>query len=47
MDVATWNVLHDGRVIAAEGSVPGDLMLSVEIAYLCGHLQLDALPQSV
>jgi hypothetical protein len=38
MDVATWNVLHDGRVIAAEGSVPGNLRLSVELAYLCHHL---------
>ena len=42
MDVATWNVLHDGRVIAAEGSVPGDLRLSVEIAYLCHHLPTKA-----
>ena len=38
MDVATWNVLHDGRVVAAEGAVPGELRLSVEIAYLCRHL---------
>ena len=42
MDVATWNVLHDGRVIAAEGIVPGELILSVEIAYLCGHLPTQA-----
>ncbi|MFO0812627.1 MAG: hypothetical protein U0796_05380 [Gemmatales bacterium] len=38
MDVAIWNVLHDGEVSAAEGSVPGDLRLSVGISYLCGHL---------
>src|ERR1700677_5009596 len=42
MDVATWNVLHDGRVIAADRSVPGDLRLSVEIAYLCHHLPTKA-----
>jgi hypothetical protein len=42
MDVATWNVLHDGRVIAAEGSVPGDLRLSIEIEYLCRHLPTQA-----
>lgn len=38
MDVATWNVLHDGRLIAAAGSVPGDVKLSIEIEYLCRHL---------
>src|SRR5262245_33440789 len=38
MNVATWNALHDGRLIAAEGTVPGDLRLSVAITYLCGHL---------
>jgi hypothetical protein len=38
MDVATWNVLHDGRLIAVEGTVPGELRLLVEIEYLCRHL---------
>ena len=38
MDVAVWNVLHDGVMVAAEGSLPGDLRLSIDIAYLCGHL---------
>jgi len=38
MDVATWNVLHDGRLTAAKGSVPGVLTLTVEIAYLRRHL---------
>ena len=42
MDVATWNVLHDGRIVLADGIVPGDIWLSVEIAYLCGHLQTSA-----
>ena len=42
IDAAIWNVLHDGEVIAAEGSVPGDLRLSVGIAYLCGHLPTGA-----
>jgi hypothetical protein len=38
MNVATWNVLHDGRLTTAKGSVPGDLTLTVEIAYLRRHL---------
>jgi hypothetical protein len=42
VEVAIWNVLHDGEVIAADGSVPGDLRLSVGIAYLCGHLPTEA-----
>ncbi len=42
MDVATWNVLHDGRVIAADGAVPGDLWLFVEISYLCHYLPTQA-----
>ena len=42
MDEATWNVLHDGRVVRADGVVPGELRLSVEIAYLCGHLPTEA-----
>jgi hypothetical protein len=42
MDVATWNVLHDGRVIAATGTIPGDVRLSIEIAYLCRHLPTEA-----
>jgi hypothetical protein len=35
MDIATWNVLHDARLIAAEGAVPGDLRLEIDINYLC------------
>lgn len=42
LEVAIWNVLHDGEVIAADGLVPGDLRLSVGIAYLCGHLPTEA-----
>jgi len=42
VNVAVWNVLHDGEVVAAEGTIPGDLRLSVGIAYLCGHLPTQA-----
>ena len=38
MDVAVWNVLHDGCITAVEGTVPGELRLTVEIQYLCPHL---------
>lgn len=38
MDVTIWNVLHDGKIAAADGVVPGDLRLSIEIAYLCEYL---------
>ena len=38
MDVATWNVLHDGRIAATKGDVPGNLILTIEIAYLRRHL---------
>jgi hypothetical protein len=42
MDEAIWNVLHDAEVVAADGAVPGDLRLSLDIAYLCGHLPTQA-----
>lgn len=42
INVDVWNVLHDGELIAADGSVPGELKLSVGIAYLCVHLPTDA-----
>lgn len=35
---AVWNTLHDGVIIAADGSVPGDVRLSIEIGYLCKML---------
>ena len=38
MDSDVWNVLHDGELVAASGTVPGDLRLWVGIAYLCDHL---------
>ncbi len=38
MHVAIWNVLHDGRLIAAADTVPGNLQLLIEIKYLCGLL---------
>ena len=42
MNVDIWNVLHDGELVAADGSVPGDLRLSVSIPYLCFHLPTEA-----
>ena len=42
MDTGFWDVLHDGKVVAASGAVPGDLRLSIRIAYLCGHLPTGA-----
>ena len=38
MNPATWNVLHDGSLTAVKGSIPGDVILSIEIAYLCRYL---------
>jgi len=29
-----WNVLHDGEIIQIQGKVPGDLRLTISIAYL-------------
>jgi hypothetical protein len=34
MDVAIWNVLHDGIITEVMGSIPGDLRVKVEIPYL-------------
>jgi hypothetical protein len=31
---AIWNILHDGVIVAVEGTVPGDLRIDIEIAYL-------------
>jgi hypothetical protein len=42
MDVAIWNILHDGRIIAITGELPGDLTLSVEITYLGRRLHTRA-----
>lgn len=42
MDPDTWNVLHDGRIIAAQGQIPGSLQLSIEIDYLCNYLPTQA-----
>lgn len=42
MDVATWNVLHDGRIIDIKGELPGDLTVSIEVAYLCRRLRTTA-----
>lgn len=31
---AAWDYLHDGSLDRAEGTVPGDLALSISIPYL-------------
>ena len=36
MSVELWDILHDGVMEAVEGSVPGDLTLTVRIEYLRG-----------
>ena len=38
MNYDVWNILHDGRIKAAAGHVPGDVTFKIEIAYLCGKL---------
>jgi hypothetical protein len=34
MDVAIWNLFHDGSIESCSGDVPGDLTLAVSIDYL-------------
>jgi hypothetical protein len=31
---AIWNILHDGVIVAVEGTVPGNLRIDIEIDYL-------------
>lgn len=31
---AIWNILHDGVIVAVEGTVPGSLWIDIEIDYL-------------
>ena len=31
---AIWNILHDGVIVAVDGTLPGDLRIDVEIDYL-------------
>lgn len=38
MDPAFWNIIHDGGIEAINGHVPGDVVLTIGIGYLCGHL---------
>lgn len=38
MNHSVWDTLHDGGIEAASGCVPGDVRLSVGIAYLCDEL---------
>jgi hypothetical protein len=42
MEYAFWNTLHDGSVNAVEGTIPGDITLSVGIEYLCAMLPTTA-----
>jgi hypothetical protein len=42
MNEDLWSLLHDGRLIAFNGSSPGDVTLSVEIPYLCRYLPTTA-----
>jgi hypothetical protein len=34
MDIAIWNLFHDGSIDAVRGDLPGDLELDVSIEYL-------------
>lgn len=38
MNVATWNVLHDGVIGSISGKVPGTIRLAIEISYLYSYL---------
>jgi hypothetical protein len=29
-----WNLLHDGEIVALNGFIPGDVKITVNIAYL-------------
>jgi hypothetical protein len=31
---AIWNILHDGVIVAIDGTLPGDLRIDIEIDYL-------------
>jgi hypothetical protein len=31
---AIWNILHDGVIVAVDGTLPGDLRIDVEVGYL-------------
>jgi hypothetical protein len=35
---AIWNTLHDGEIVSATGCVPGDVVMEVEVGYLCKML---------
>lgn len=39
VDIAIWNLFHDGTITAIRGHVPGDLELLVQIAYLRNMVQ--------
>jgi hypothetical protein len=38
MSVAFWNIIHDGTIETLAGQVPGDVVLTIGIGYLCEHL---------
>jgi hypothetical protein len=38
VNVATWNVLHDGVIRSISGTVPGTIQLAIEISYLYSYL---------
>lgn len=39
---AVWNTLHDGVIDAVSGDVPGDLVITIGISYLCRVLPTQA-----
>ena len=38
MNTDFWNIIHDGGIDAISGSIPGDIILTVGIEYLCEQL---------
>ena len=42
MEIALWNVLHDGELVEVSGQLPGSLRLVVEIEYLCSSLPTES-----
>jgi hypothetical protein len=38
LNYALWNTLHDGCIKSVEGTIPGDVTITVDISYLCEKL---------
>jgi hypothetical protein len=38
MGTEFWNIIHDGRIEAIAGQVPGNIVLTIGLEYLCKHL---------